>query len=175
MTLAATSPSLASLPRALLDASAAPGGTPLPISGWRLCQRVQPNGRAVIEINDDTGDLIGLITSTPLPMLTVDAAWRGRAYVADGTHQSWALAIGHASADDDDLTATFTLRLGPHKNPRRAVVRPARAQGLWIAAASGLHTTVTCRQGPQRRIRRVASVPQLRAHALPTIAALTTG
>jgi len=66
---------------------------------------VQPNGRAVIEINDDTGDLIGLITSTTLPMLTVDAAWRGRAYLADGTHQSWALAIGHASADDDDLTA----------------------------------------------------------------------
>jgi len=136
---------------------------------------VQPNGRAVIEINDDTGDLIGLITSTTLPMLTVDAAWRGRAYVADGTHQSWALAIGHASADDDDLTATFTLRLGPHKNPRRAVVRPARTQGLWIAAASGLHTTVTCRQGPQHRIRRLASVPQLHAHALPTIAALTTG
>ena len=58
MTLPATSPSLASLPRALLDASAAPDGTPLPISGWRLRQRVQPNGRAVIEINDDTGDLI---------------------------------------------------------------------------------------------------------------------
>lgn len=164
MTLSAISPSLAPLTQASLDESAGPDGMPLPISGWRLRQRTQPDGRAAIEINDDTGDLIGLITSTTLPMLTVDAAWRGRADLADGTHQWWALAIGHACAGDDDLTAIFTLRLGPDMNPRRAVVRPARTQGLWIAAAPGLHTSVTCRQGPQHRIRRLAPVPRLHAH-----------
>lgn len=165
MTLSAISPGLGPLSRALLDQSAGPDGTPLPISGWRLRQRVQPNGRAEIEINDDTGDLVGLITSATLPMLTVDAAWRGRADLADGTHQWWALAIGHASPDDDDLTAIFTQRLGPHSNPRRVVVRPARTRGLWIAAAPGLHTSVTCRQGPQHRIRRLAPAPRLHAYA----------
>jgi hypothetical protein len=163
MTRAAISPSRPLLPRALPDESAGPDGAPLAISGWRLRQRVQPNGRAVFEINDDTGDLVGLITSTTLPMLTVDAAWRGRAERADGTHQWWALAIGHASAGDDDLTAIFTQRLGPHTNPRRVVVRPARTQGLWIAAAPGLYTSVSCRQGPQHRIRRLAPVPRLHA------------
>jgi hypothetical protein len=165
MTVYAISPSIPAPSGALLDASAGPDGMPLPISGWRLHQRVQPNGRAVIEIDDDTGDLIGLITSTSLPMVSVDAAWRGRGHLADGTRQWWALAIGHASAGDDDLTITFTLRRGPHGNARRTVVRPSRLQGLWIAAVPGLHTAVTCRQGPERRIRRLAPVPRLRAHA----------
>jgi hypothetical protein len=148
----------------LLGDSAGADGTALAISGWRLRQRVQPNGRVVVEIFDATGELMGLITSTTLPMLTVDAAWRGRACLADGTHQWWALAIGHAFASDDDLTAVFTLRLGPHNNPRRAVVRPARTQGLWIAAAPGLHTSVACRQGHEHRIRRLAPGARVHAH-----------
>ena len=77
----------------------------------------------------------------------------------DGT----ALAIGHATSSDDDPTVTFTRRLGPHGNPRRTIVRPALLQGLWIAAVPGLHTTITCRQGPEQRIRRLGPVPRWHA------------
>jgi hypothetical protein len=151
---------------ALLDDEAASvDGTALPISGWRLRQRLQRNGRVAIEINDDTGDLVGLITSTNLPMLSVDGAWRGRANPADGTRRWWALAIGHATISNDDPAVTFTRGLGPHGNPRRTVVRPALLDGLWVAAVPGLHTTVTCRQGPEQRIRRLGPVPRWHAHA----------
>jgi len=71
MTVRAIFPSLAAPSDALLDESASPDGTPLPLSGWRLRRRLQPNGRAVIEIADETDDLIGLITSTHLPILSV--------------------------------------------------------------------------------------------------------
>jgi hypothetical protein len=136
-------------------------GLALPISGWRLRGRVQPNGRAVIEIDDDTGDLVGLVTSTDLPMLSVDGAWRGRGDLADGARQWWALAIGHATAGDDDLAVTFIRRIGPHGSPRRTVVNPVRLRGLWLAAAPGLHTAVSSRQGHRHRIRRLAPVPRL--------------
>jgi hypothetical protein len=140
-------------------------GAALPISGWRLRQRLQRNGRAAIEINDDTGDLVGLITSTNLPMLSVDGAWRGMAHLADGTRRWWTLAIGHATTSDEDPAITFTRRLGPHGNPRRTVVRPPLLRGLWIAAMPGLHTTVICRQGPEQRIWRLGPVPRRNAHA----------
>jgi hypothetical protein len=165
MTVCAISPGPPMLANALLDAADSPDGTPLPIAGWRMRRQVQVNGRAVIEINDDTDDLVGLITSTTIPMLTVDAAWRGWGHAIDGTRQWWALAIGHASATDDDPTVTFTRRVGPRGNPRRTTVRPTRLQGLWIAAVPGLHTSITCRQGPQHRVRRLAPVPRLHAHA----------
>jgi hypothetical protein len=140
-------------------------GAALPIPGWSLYQRIQPNGRAVIEIKDDTDDLVGLITSTSVQMLTVDAAWRGWNFTVDGTRRWWALAIGHASAMDADLMVTFTRRIGPHGSPRRTMMRPARLNGLWIAAAPGLHTSITCRQGPEHRIRRLAPAPRLHARA----------
>ena len=165
MTVHAITPNRSALSEALLDASASPADTPLPLSGWRLRHRIQANGRAVIEVEDETGDLVGLITSTTLPMLSVDAAWRGRARLADGTHRWWALAVGHASATDDDPVVTFTRRLRPHGTPRRTVVRPSRLHGLWIAAVPGLHTTVSCRQGLDYRIARLAPTPRL--HAMP--------
>jgi hypothetical protein len=149
MTISATS----------LSAPVSPLGTLLPISGWRLSQRLLPNGRVAIEINDDTGDLVGLITSTNLPMLSVDGAWRGTAD-AGGTRRWWALAIGHATTSDDDPAVTFTRRLGPYGIPHRTMVRPALMAGLWIAAVPGLHTTVTCRQGTEHRIRRLGAAPR---------------
>ena len=166
MTICAISPNLPASTQARLDDEAgSPDCTVLPISGWRVHQRWQGNGRAVIEINDDTGDLVALITSTTLPMLSVDGAWRGRAQLADGTRRWWALAIGHATSSDDDPAVAFIQRLGPHGNPRRTAVRPALLHGLWIAAVPGLHTTVTCRQGPQQRIRRLGPGPRWHAHA----------
>jgi hypothetical protein len=66
---------------------------------------------------------------------------------------------------DDDPALTFTRRLGPHGNPRRTIVRPALLQGLRIAAVPGLHTMITCLQGPEHRIRRLGPVPRWHAHA----------
>jgi hypothetical protein len=132
--------------------------TPLPLEGWNLRHRVQPNGRAVIEISDDIGDLVGLVSSTSLPMLSVDAAWRGKGSDAHGTQHWWALAIGHASIDDDDddLVVTFLRRAATRLPARRVVLRPRRTQGLWIAAASGLYTAVSCRRGTDQTVRRLA-------------------
>jgi hypothetical protein len=165
MTVRAISPNVRASTHPLLDEAASPDGTALPISGWRLRQRLQRNGRLAIEIDDDTGELVGLITSTSVPMLSVDGAWRGRASLADGTRRWWALAIGHATSSDDDPVVMFTRRLGPHATPRRIVVRPALSHGLWIAAVPGLHTTISCRQGPEQRIRRLGPVPRWHAHA----------
>ncbi|MDT4960574.1 MAG: hypothetical protein QOF87_221 [Pseudonocardiales bacterium] len=148
----------------LRDKPTTPVGMPLPFSGWTLRWTAQPNGRTVIEINDDTDDLVGLVTSTNLPMLTVDAAWRGRGHDADGTRRWWALAVGHASATSDDPTVTFTRRIGAHGRAYRTDVVPQRLHGLWIAAVPGLHTTVTCRQGSEHRIRRLAAIPRLNSH-----------
>jgi hypothetical protein len=164
MTVCVISPNVPATTHALIDEAASLGETrALPISGWRLRQRLQRNGRAAIEISDDTGDLVGLITSTNLPMLSVDGAWRGRTHLADGARRWWALAIGHALTSDDDPAVTFTRRLGPHGNPHRTIVRPALLQGLWIAAVPGLHTTITCRQGTEHRIRRLGPVPRWHA------------
>jgi hypothetical protein len=162
MTTCATSLS-APLSTLLPGEAASRDATAIPLSGWRLSQRLLANGRVAIEINDDTGDLVGLITSTNLPMLSVDGAWRGRATRADGTRRWWALAIGHATTSDDDPTVTFTRRLGPYGIPHRTVVRPALLHGLWIAAVPGPHTTVTCRQGTGHRIRRLDAAPRWHA------------
>jgi hypothetical protein len=161
MTIGTPFPSLPLTSRTLLGDA---GGSPLPIEGWRLYHRRQSNGRRVIEINDVAGDLVGLITSTNLPMLSVDAAWRGRSELVDDTRQWWALAFGHASAGDDDPAVTFSRRLGPSRHIRRTVVRPSRVHGLWVAAVPGLYSSVTCRQGTEHRIRRLAAVPRLQVH-----------
>jgi GNAT superfamily N-acetyltransferase len=148
----------------LHDAQLADGAA-LPIAGWSLHRRKQPDERTVIEVNDDTGDLIGLITSTSVPILTVDAAWRGRGHALDGTRRWWALAIGHASSNDDNSVVTFARHVRAHGSLRRTVVPTSRLQGLWIAAVPGLYTMITCRQGPEHRIRRLAPAPRLHARA----------
>jgi hypothetical protein len=157
MTVCAITPSFPELTDAMLEEAGGPEGALLPVSAWRLHRRVQRNGRAVIEIADRTGDLVGLITSARLPMLSVDAAWRGRGYDAEGTRQWWALAIGHASASDKQPVISFTRRIRPRGYPRHTVVRPSLVQGLWVAAVPGLYTTVTCKQGPEYRVRRLGS------------------
>jgi hypothetical protein len=130
--------------------------------GWHIHQGLQRNGRAAIEVTDDTGELIGLIASTDLAMLSIDAAWRGRSTRPDGTRQWWALAIGHASVGEDDPVVIFTRRVGArgqHAHPSRTLVRPSLWRGLWIAGVPGLHTTITAEQGPEHRIRRLAPAP----------------
>jgi len=49
----------------------------LPVSGWQIRWRLQPDGRTVLEVTDQAGNLTGLVASTRLPIISVDGAWRG--------------------------------------------------------------------------------------------------
>ena len=102
----------------------------LAVSGWRIRWRLQPDGRTVVEVCDETGVLTGLVVGTRLPIVSADAGWRGKACGADGAKWWWALAIGHALAGTGRAAVTFTRGMpgsrralhdcapGPH---RRAV------------------------------------------------------
>src|SRR6202035_3859904 len=80
----------------------------LAVSGWRIRWRLQPDGRAVIEVCDETGVLTGLVVGTRLPNVSADAGWRGKARGTDGAKWWWALAIGHALAGTGRPAVTFT-------------------------------------------------------------------
>jgi len=110
----------------------------LPISDWQIRWRLQPDGRTVMEVTDQAGNLTGLVASTRLPIVSVDGAWRGTRRRADGTRQRWALAIGHACTPDGPLTVTFTRRA------RRTTIHPATVDGLWVAAVTGHYTAARC-------------------------------
>jgi hypothetical protein len=110
----------------------------LPVSDWQIRWRLQPDGRTVLEVTDQAGNLTGLAASTRLPIVSVDGAWRGTRRSADGSRQRWALAIGHADTTDGPLTVTFTSRA------RRTTIHPATVDGLWVAAITGHYTAASC-------------------------------
>jgi hypothetical protein len=110
----------------------------LPVSDWQIRWRRQPDGRTVLEVTDQAGNLTGLVASTRLPIVSVDGAWRGTRRRADGTRQQWALAIGHARPPDGPLTVTFTSRAS------RTTIHPATVDGLWAAAVTGHYTAAHC-------------------------------
>lgn len=110
----------------------------LPVSDWQIQWRLQPDGRTVLEVTDQAGNLTGLVASTHLPITSVDGAWRGTTRGADGRPQRWALAIGHACTPDGPLTVTFTSRA------RRTTIHPATMDGLWVATVTGHYTAAHC-------------------------------
>ena len=110
----------------------------LPVSDLQIQWRRQPDGRTILQVTDQAGNLTGLAASTRLPIVSVDGAWRGTRRSADGTQQRWALAIGHASTLDGPLTVTFTRRA------RHTTIHPATVDGLWVAAVTGHYTTAHC-------------------------------
>ena len=110
----------------------------LPVSDWQIQWRRQPDGRAVLEVTDQAGNLAGLVASTRLPVVSVDGAWRGTRRRPDGSRQRWALAIGHACSPDGPLTVTFTRRA------HRTTIHPATMDGLWVAAVTGHYTAARC-------------------------------
>jgi len=116
----------------------------LAVSGWRIRWRLQPDGRTVIEVCDETGVLTGLVVGTRLPIVSADAGWRGKARGADGAKCWWALAIGHALAGTGRAAVTFTGGMPGSRRARRTTVRPATTGGLWVAAVTGRYTTVRC-------------------------------
>lgn len=124
----------------------------LAVSGWCIRRHVQPDGRAVIEVSDETGVLTGLVVGTRLPIVSADAGWRGISRAAGGARQWWALAIGHVPAGAGPPAVTFTRGRPGSRHARRATVRPALMGGLWVAAVLGRFTTVRCQLtslGPQ--------------------------
>jgi len=119
-----------------------------------LRTRRQANGRLVVEIYDAT-DLIGLVASTSLEIISIDGAWRGLAIGPDGNRLCWALAIGHTIGPSLP-SVTFARRLRQGRQHRLAVA-PLVVDGIWVAMATGLHTTVSLRQASRHRVRRLAT------------------
>ena len=164
--ITAASPAAATGPMA--TGSAATAARPqisarLPVSDWQIRWRLQPDGRTVLEVTDQAGNLTGLVASTRLPITSVDGAWRGTRRTADGTRQRWALAIGHACPPDGPLTVTFTRR------GRRTTIHPATVDGLWAAAVTGHYTAARC------HTPAAASARQLTPVTPPATATLNPG
>ena len=113
----------------------------LPVSNWQIRWRLQPDGRTVLEVTDQAGNLTGLVASTRLPIVSVHGAWRGTRRRADGSRQRWTLAIGHACTPDGPLTVTFTRRASrvtiPPGHRERAVGRRHRALHRQRRATTG--------------------------------------
>jgi hypothetical protein len=116
----------------------------LAVNGWCIRRHVQPDGRTVIEVSDETGVLTGLVVGTRLPIVSADAGWRGIARGAGGARRWWALAIGHVPAGAGRPVVTFTRGRPGSRHARRATVRPAPMGGLWVAAVFGRYTMVRC-------------------------------
>ena len=134
----------------------------LPAGGWQVGFRAQHDGRTVIEVTGQDGSLAGLVASSRLPILSVDAGWCGAAREPDGGRRWWALAIGHVPAGQGQPSVTFTRRL---PGARRAAARPeavdglwVTVDGLWVAAAAGRYTAVRCAAGPVTLTRRLRPV-----------------
>ena len=116
----------------------------LAVSGWRIRWRLQPDGRTVVEVCDETGVLTGLVVGTRLPIVSADAGWRGKACGADGAKWWWALAIGHALSGTGPAAVTFTRGMPGSRRARCTTVLPALIGGLWVATVTGRYTTVCC-------------------------------
>jgi hypothetical protein len=119
----------------------------LPGGGWQVGFRVQPGGRTIVEVTREDGSLAGMVTSSRLPILSVDAGWAGFSRAHGGDGQWWALAIGHvpAGAGQPDITFSrgqFGGRLGRAAFPDVVDGLWVVHDGLWVAAASGRYTTV---------------------------------
>ena len=105
------------------------------------------------------------MASTRLPLLSIDAGWRGSVHVAGGGRQWWVLAIGHAPAREGRPAVTFTRRVrrgeGGHALPPPDTVDGLRIahNGLWVAAASGGHPA-------SRIVLPDGSIQPLEAHGL---------
>jgi hypothetical protein len=118
----------------------------LPAGGWLVGFRMRPDGRTVVEVTDPDDALAGLIVSTSLPILSIEAGWAGRARGSGESGSWWALAIGRVPAATGQPTVTFTRstrrgRRGRMKLPPETVDGLWLVHdGLWVAAATGRYT-----------------------------------
>jgi hypothetical protein len=134
----------------------------LPAGGWQVGFRAQHDGRTVIKVTGQDGSLAGLVASSRLPILSVDAGWGGAARESDGGGRWWALAIGHVPAGRASRPSPL-----PAGCPARAA--PRRGQMPWTGSGSlltgcgsppppGRYTAVRCAAGPVTLTRRLRPV-----------------
>jgi len=110
----------------------------LPLSGLRVVL-TQRGSRQTLEIDDEQGRLVGVISDSPLDPAVVRGAWRG---VHDG--QPWALVIGRRDAGRVVVTFSSSRRrlfgLGGRQaagsEPEPEPVTPRGMGGFWIAEAA---------------------------------------
>jgi hypothetical protein len=109
---------------------------------------------SLVEVFDSAGQLMGSVTSAPLDLVSIDAAWRGVTWDPVGRRRWWAVAIGHAGRDCD-LAVSFARRCRDGV-VQRTPAATTRADGLWVGVAAGRQTTVSLRQGPHHQVRRAS-------------------
>ena len=63
-----------SLPKQAIAPTGPPIRVRLPVGGWQVGFRIQPDGRTVIEVTDQDETLAGLVTSTRLPQRSREQA-----------------------------------------------------------------------------------------------------
>jgi hypothetical protein len=134
----------------------------LAVSQWGIRCRLQPDGRTVIEVSDETGVLAGLVVSTRLPIVSTDAGWRGITRGAGDARRWWALAIGHAPAGAGRPAVTFSRGRPGRRRARRTTVHPATVGGLWVAAVPGRYATVRCQLSSPQSARLMAAAQPAR-------------
>jgi hypothetical protein len=140
----------------------------LPAGGWQVGFRVQRDGRTVVEVTDADGTLAGLVASSRLPILSIDAGWRGCTRDLAGDGRWWALAIGHVPAEAGQPSVTFTRARGAIPHGRRPAAALPRAvdglwvvrDGLWVAAAAGHYSLVRLTTQSTTHQRRLRSAPE---------------
>jgi hypothetical protein len=140
----------------------------LPAGGWQVGFRVQRDGRTVVEVIDAGGTLVGLVASSRLPILSIDAGWRGCTRDPAGDRRWWALAIGHVPAEAGQPSVTFTRARGalrPGRRPSAALPRPVEGlwiarDGLWVAAAAGHYSLIQLTTHSSTRLQRLHPVPE---------------
>jgi hypothetical protein len=142
----------------------------LPAGGWQVGFRVQRDGRTVVEVTDPDGTLAGLVASSRLPILSIDAGWRGCTRDPAGDRRWWALAIGHVPAEAGRPSVTFTrarargvIRYG--RRPSAALPRAVEGlwvarDGLWVAAAAGHYSQVRLTTQASTQLQRLHPVPE---------------
>ena len=92
----------------------------LPVSDWQIRWRLQPDGRTVLEVTGQAGNLTGLVASTRLPVISVDGAWRGTRRSADGSRQRYQVReLCHPLTTQQRQSAPMARRHQPLKVARK--------------------------------------------------------
>jgi len=86
-------------------------------------------GRTVVEVTEEDGSLAGMVTSSRLPILSVDTGWAASAAPAVG-RSVVGLAIGHVPAGAGQPDVTFSRRQFGGRLGRAAF--PDVVDGLWV-------------------------------------------
>jgi hypothetical protein len=106
----------------------------LPLSGLRMVL-THRGSRQTLEIDDEQGRLVGVISDSPLDPAVVRGAWRG---VHGG--QPWALVIGRRDAGQVAVTFSSSRRrlfgLAGRQAEISDPVTPGGLGGFWIAEAA---------------------------------------